>query len=60
MATGNLGAEVLELIRGSGAPSEVGNDAQNEWVAANVGEMFTERSVARLKLPAAAIWTTSM
>jgi hypothetical protein len=42
MATGNLGAEVLELIWGSCAPSEVVNDAQNEWVAANVGEMFAE------------------
>jgi hypothetical protein len=43
MAAGKLGAEVLELILVSGAPSEVANDAQSEWVAADAGEMFTEQ-----------------
>jgi hypothetical protein len=43
MAAGKLGAEVLEPIPVSCAPSEVGNDAQSEWVAANAGEMFTEQ-----------------
>jgi hypothetical protein len=43
MAGGKLGAEVLEPIPVSCAPSEVGNDAQSEWVAANAGEMFTEQ-----------------
>ncbi len=42
MAAGNLGAEVLELIRGFCAPSDVDNDAQSERVAANAGEMFAE------------------
>ncbi len=43
MAAGKLGAEVLEPIPVSCAPSEVGNDAQSERVAANAGEMFTEQ-----------------
>ena len=43
MAVGKLGAEVFEPIPVSGAPSEVGNDAQSERVAANAGEMFTEQ-----------------
>jgi hypothetical protein len=43
MAVGKPGAEVLESIPVSCAPSEVGNDAQSEWVAANAGEMFTEQ-----------------
>jgi hypothetical protein len=43
MAGGKLGAEVLEPIPVSCAPSEVGNDAQSEWVASNAGEMFTEQ-----------------
>jgi hypothetical protein len=43
MAAGKLSAEVLEPIPVSSAPSEVGNDAQSEWVAANAGEMFTEQ-----------------
>src|SRR5271169_6860432 len=43
MAAGKLGAEVLEPIPVASAPSEVGNDAQSEWVAANAGEMFTEQ-----------------
>jgi hypothetical protein len=42
MAAGKLGAEVLEPIPVSCAPSEVGNDAQSERVAANAGEMFPE------------------
>jgi hypothetical protein len=43
MAVGKPGAEVLESIPVSCAPSEVGNDAQSEWVAANTGEMFTKQ-----------------
>ena len=43
MAAGKLGAEVLEPIPVSCAPSEVGNDAQSERVAADAGEMFTEQ-----------------
>ena len=43
MAAGKLGAEVLEPIPVSCAPSEAGDDAQSEWVAANAGEMFTEQ-----------------
>jgi hypothetical protein len=43
MAVGNLGAEVLELVPDSCAPSEVVNDAQSEWVAANAGQMFLEQ-----------------
>jgi hypothetical protein len=43
MTAGKLGAEVLEPFPVSCAPSEVGNDAQSEWVAANAGEMFTEQ-----------------
>ena len=43
MAVGKLGAEVLEPIPVSCAPSEVGNDAQSERVAANTGEMFSEQ-----------------
>ena len=43
MAAGKLGAEVLEPIPVSCAPSEFGNDAQSERVAANAGEMFTEQ-----------------
>ena len=43
MAAGKLGAEVLEPFPVSCAPSEVGNDAQSDWVAANAGEMFTEQ-----------------
>jgi hypothetical protein len=43
MAAGKLGAEVLEPIPVSCAPSDVGNDAQSERVAANAGEMFTEQ-----------------
>ena len=43
MAAGKLGAEVLEPIPLSCAASEVGDDAQSEWVAANAGEMFTEQ-----------------
>ncbi len=43
MAAGQLGAEVLEPIPVSCTPSEVGHDAQSEWVAADAGEMFTEQ-----------------
>jgi hypothetical protein len=43
MTAGKLGAELLEPFPASCAPSEVGNDAQSEWVAANAGEMFTEQ-----------------
>ena len=43
MAAGKLGAEVLEPIQVSYAPSEFGDDAQSEWVAADAGEMFTEQ-----------------
>ena len=43
MTAGKLAAKVLEPIPVSCAPSEVGNDAQSEWVAANAGEMFTEQ-----------------
>ena len=43
MAAGRMGAEVLEPILVSCAPSAVGNDAQSNWVAANAGEMFTEQ-----------------
>jgi hypothetical protein len=43
VAARKLGAEVLEPIPVSCAPSEFGNDAQSERVAANAGEMFTEQ-----------------
>ena len=43
MAVRKLGAQVLESIADSAALSEVVNDAQSEWVAANAGEMFAEQ-----------------
>ena len=43
MAAGKLGAEVLEPIPVSCAPSEVGNDVQSQRVAADAGKMFTEQ-----------------
>jgi hypothetical protein len=43
MAAGKLATEVLESTPDSRAPSEVVNDVQSEWVAANSGEMFTEQ-----------------
>ena len=43
MATAGLGAEVLQPTPVSCAPSEVGNDAQSEWITANAGEMFAEQ-----------------
>jgi hypothetical protein len=43
MAARKLGAEVLEPVPLSCAPSEAGNDAQSEWVAANADEMFAEQ-----------------
>ncbi len=43
MAAGKLGAEVLEPIQVSYAPSEVGNDVQSQRVAADAGEMFMEQ-----------------
>ena len=43
MAAGKPGSEVLEPIPVSCALSEVGHDAQSEWVAADAGEMFTEQ-----------------
>ena len=43
MTTGNLAAEIIEPVPVSCAPSEVGNDAQSEWVAANTGEVLTEQ-----------------
>lgn len=43
MATGKPDAELLEPIPVSCAPSEVGDDAQSERIAANAGEMFTEQ-----------------
>ena len=43
MAVGQLGTEALEPIPVSRAPSEVGNDAQSERVAANTGEVLTEQ-----------------
>ena len=42
------------------APSEFGDDAQSEWVAADAGEMFTEQVGGSTELPAAAVRTTSM
>ena len=43
MAIGKPGAEVLESIPVSCAPSEVGNDAQSKWIAADAREVFTEQ-----------------
>jgi hypothetical protein len=43
VTTGNLGAEVLEPVPVSCPPSDVGNDAHSEWVAANAGEVLTEQ-----------------
>ena len=43
MAAGKLGAEVLKPALVSCAPSEVGNDVQSEWIAADASEMFTEQ-----------------
>jgi hypothetical protein len=43
MTAGKLGAEVLEPIQVSYAPSEVGNDVQSQRVAADAGEMFMEQ-----------------
>ena len=43
MTTGNLAAEVLEPVPVSCPPSDAGNDAQSEWVAANTGEVLTEQ-----------------
>jgi hypothetical protein len=43
MATGKPGAEVLEPIPVSCAKSEVRDDTQSKWVAADAGEMFAEQ-----------------
>ena len=42
-ATGKLAGDVVEPTSLCHAPSEVGDDAQREWVAANAGEVFPEQ-----------------
>jgi hypothetical protein len=43
VATGQVGGEVLENTWISRATSEVDDDSNGEWVAANAGEMLTEQ-----------------
>ena len=43
VATEQFSGQVLKTILLSYTPSEVGDDANSEWVAANAGEVFTEQ-----------------
>ena len=43
VTTGKVAPEIIEPVPVSSAPSEFGDDAQCERIAANAGEMFTEQ-----------------
>ncbi len=60
VTTGKVGAEIIEPVPVTCAPSEFGNDAQCERIAANAGEVLTEQIGGPMTLPAAAVRTTSM
>ena len=60
MATGKLAGDVVEPTSLCHAPSEVGDDAQREWVAADAGEVFPEQIDSSSEVAVAAVWTTSM
>jgi len=43
VTTGKVVPEIIEPVQESAAPSEFGDDAQCEWIAANTAEMLTEQ-----------------
>jgi hypothetical protein len=43
MTSGKVAGQIIEPISLSGALSELGDDAQSDWVAADAGQMLTEK-----------------